>query len=66
MTLLDNTLFGEVDKVGVAIERLRAFEPLDGYYVAFSGGKRQPGNPRLVPTRRREARHALLAGNGAA
>lgn len=28
-----------VDKVELAIERLKAFEPEDGYYVAFSGGK---------------------------
>lgn len=27
------------DKVQVAIERFRAFEPPDGYYLAFSGGK---------------------------
>ena len=37
--LKENTLFGEVDKVQVAIERLKAFEPEDGYYVAYSGGK---------------------------
>ena len=29
----------EVDKVQRAVERLRAFEPKKGYYVAFSGGK---------------------------
>ena len=29
----------QVDKVQTAIDRLRAFEPEDGYYVAFSGGK---------------------------
>jgi phosphoadenosine phosphosulfate reductase len=27
------------DKVAVAIDRLRAFEPEEGYYLAFSGGK---------------------------
>ena len=27
------------DKVQVAIQRLRTFEPTEGYYVAFSGGK---------------------------
>lgn len=27
------------DKVSIAIDRLRAFEPVDGYYLAFSGGK---------------------------
>ena len=33
------TLEGEVDKVQIAINRLKAFEPKEGYYVAFSGGK---------------------------
>ena len=28
-----------VDKVEMAIQRLRSFEPQEGYYVAFSGGK---------------------------
>jgi phosphoadenosine phosphosulfate reductase len=31
-------LFGH-DKVEMSIERLRTFEPPEGYYVAFSGGK---------------------------
>jgi len=31
-------LFG-YDKTEVALERLRAFEPEEGYYLAFSGGK---------------------------
>lgn len=31
---------GEVaDKIDTAIRRLQAFEPEDGYFVAFSGGK---------------------------
>lgn len=29
----------EYDKVKVAIARLREFEPPEGYYLAFSGGK---------------------------
>lgn len=33
------TLEGEVDKVQTAINRLKAFEPKEGYYLAFSGGK---------------------------
>lgn len=33
------TLYGEVDKVQLAINRLRLHEPKEGYYVAFSGGK---------------------------
>lgn len=39
MALIENTLFGTVDKVQIAIDRLKAFEPPDGYYLAFSGGK---------------------------
>jgi phosphoadenosine phosphosulfate reductase len=39
MALIENTLFGEVDKVKTAIDRLKAFEPPEGYYLAFSGGK---------------------------
>ena len=37
--LVEDTLFGTKDKVQIAMERLRAFEPNEGYYVAFSGGK---------------------------
>lgn len=36
--LKENTLFGETDKAQKAIARLRAFEPEEGYYLAFSGG----------------------------
>lgn len=40
MALIEQTLFGTVDKVQSAIERLRAFEPKDRpYWLAFSGGK---------------------------
>lgn len=40
MTLIEKTLFGEtVDKVKIAIMRLRQFEPPEGYFLAFSGGK---------------------------
>ena len=40
MALVTYDLMGNKrDKVQVAIERLRAFEPEDGYYLAFSGGK---------------------------
>jgi len=39
MALKETTLFGEVDKVKMAIDRLQAFEPKEGYYLAFSGGK---------------------------
>ena len=37
--LNDITLYGEVDKVLLAVKRLKLNEPKDGYYVAFSGGK---------------------------
>jgi phosphoadenosine phosphosulfate reductase len=39
ITLIDYNMFGKVDKVQKAIDRLRAFEPPEGYYLAFSGGK---------------------------
>ena len=37
--LKENTLFGIRDKVKISIDRLKAFEPSEGYYLAFSGGK---------------------------
>ena len=37
--LRTNTLFGAEDKVEMSIEALRTFEPKEGYYLAFSGGK---------------------------
>jgi len=37
--LIENTLFGARDKVKIAIDRLQVFEPPEGYYLAFSGGK---------------------------
>lgn len=36
--LIENTLYGEVDKVKIAVKRLQLHEPPEGYYVAFSGG----------------------------
>jgi phosphoadenosine phosphosulfate reductase len=40
LSLIDYNLMGEkVDKVQTAINRLQAFEPEEGYYLAFSGGK---------------------------
>lgn len=40
MSLISYDLMGNKhDKVQTAIDRLRAFEPPDGYYLAFSGGK---------------------------
>lgn len=43
--LIEDTLFGCIDKIQTAIERLKSFEPMaleanqDGYWLAFSGGK---------------------------
>lgn len=39
MALIENTLFGEIDRVSVAIERIRTFCPPDGLWCAVSGGK---------------------------
>jgi len=39
MALVEDNLFGHIDKVQIAIDRLKAFEPPEGYYLAFSGGK---------------------------
>ena len=39
MSLIDYNLFGKIDKVQMAIDRLKAFEPEEGYIVADSGGK---------------------------
>lgn len=37
--LIENTMFGVKDKVKIAIDRLKAFEPEEGYWLCFSGGK---------------------------
>lgn len=37
--LVEDTLFGSVDKICAAIELLRQHEPPEGYYLCFSGGK---------------------------
>ena len=37
--LVEETLFGTVDKVAESIQMLKDFEPPEGYYLAFSGGK---------------------------
>lgn len=39
MVLRQQTMFGVEDKVQMSIDALKSFEPLEGYYVAFSGGK---------------------------
>jgi phosphoadenosine phosphosulfate reductase len=48
MPLKEQTLFGSVDKVKKSVERLRIFEPLEGYYLAFSGGKDSVAVKRLM------------------
>lgn len=37
--LVQETLFGVEDKIATSIDALKTFEPPEGYYVAFSGGK---------------------------
>lgn len=39
MPLIENTLFGKIDRVEQAIKRLQAFEPEEGYWLSFSGSK---------------------------
>jgi len=39
MSLIEYTLEGTINKIDIAIERLKSFEPPEGYYLAFSGGK---------------------------
>lgn len=40
MALIEYDLLGNVhDKVADAIRRLQAFQPEEGYYLAYSGGK---------------------------
>lgn len=39
MALIENTLFGKINKVDQAIQRFKTFEPEKGYWLAFSGGK---------------------------
>jgi len=40
MSLTEYDLFkGKINKVDIAINRLKEFEPPEGYYLAFSGGK---------------------------
>ena len=37
--LKENTIFGIEDKVAIVLERIKHFEPKDGYWVGISGGK---------------------------
>ena len=39
MSLIDRQLDKTINKVEVAIDRLKYFEPPDGYWLAYSGGK---------------------------
>lgn len=46
--LKENGLFGEINKVKESIQMLQDFEPSEGYYLAFSGGKDSICIKRLV------------------
>lgn len=46
--LVEQTLFGKVDKVQMAIDRIKTFEPPEGYYGATSFGKDSIVLMRLV------------------
>jgi phosphoadenosine phosphosulfate reductase len=38
--LIENDLYrGRIDKIQMAIDRIKTFEPPEGYYLAYSGGK---------------------------
>ena len=39
MSITRTTFDGEIDMVQRAIDRLKAFEPKEGYWLAYSGGK---------------------------
>lgn len=40
MSLIDYDMWGSrIDKVQMAIDRLKTFQPTEGYYLAYSGGK---------------------------
>ena len=75
MALIEYNIFGEKrDKVKTAINRLRTFEPKEGYYVADSGGKDSTCVVKLcemagvslmrTTMRRRLTRHSLYASFG--
>ena len=77
MALVEYDLFGQKrDKVQTAIDRLRAFEPTEGYYVAdrTAAGKTVPVSSSSArwqglsltrtTTRRRLTRHSLYASSG--
>lgn len=37
--IIEDTLFSQIDLVKTSIERMKFYEPPEGYYLAFSGGK---------------------------
>ena len=40
MALIEHDLFrGRIDRVQIAIDRLKMFEPPEGYYLAYSVGR---------------------------
>ena len=48
--LVENTLWGIEDKLKIALDMLHTFEPPEGYYVAYSGGKEYRREIRVNPT----------------
>jgi len=65
MALIEQTLFGERDKVALAMRRLQEFVPAEQpYWLAFSGGKRQPGYLSPGRVSRRAIRGALQPDDG--
>lgn len=52
MSIKQLNIYG-ADKVQVAIDRLRAFEPKEGYYLCFSGGKERNGLENRLGNSRR-------------
>ena len=45
MPLVENNLFGHVDKVQIAIDRLKAFEPKEGYLAILQTEKKRIDKP---------------------
>lgn len=70
--LIENNLFGTVDKIDNAIKLLREHEPPEGYFVCFSGGKDSTVAYHLVKRAdvKYEAHHSYISveppdkGNG--
>lgn len=59
--MLNQLNMSGLDKVDTAIERLRLFEPEEGYYLAFSGGKDSVVIKALADMENRPRRDGLVA-----